>query len=58
MENERTTQNSGMCMEAQTMMRSSSKDANPILQTTTFYGVVEEIITLDYFLYAVHIVQM
>lgn len=49
MENERTTQNSGVCMEAQTMMRSSSKDANPILQTTTFYGVVEEIITLDYF---------
>lgn len=48
-ENERTTQNSGMCMEAQTMMSSSSRDANPILQKKTFYGVVEEIITLDYF---------
>lgn len=57
-ENERTTQNSGMCMEAQTMMRSSSKDANPVLQNTTIYGVVEEIITLDVFLYGVHIVQM
>lgn len=36
-------------MEDQTLMRSSSKDANRILQNTTFYGVVEEIITLDYF---------
>lgn len=38
-ENERTTQNSGVCMEAQTMMRSISKDANPVLQNTTFCGV-------------------
>jgi len=41
-------------MEAQTMTRSSSKYANPILQNTTFYGVVEEIITLDYFVWITH----
>ena len=46
-ENERTTQS--VCREGQTMMRSSSKDANPIIQKTKFYGVITYLITLGYF---------
>ena len=37
-------------MGAQAMMsRSISKDANPLLQQTTFYGVITNIIKLDQF---------
>jgi hypothetical protein len=49
LQNERATQNSGMCIEAQTLMHSISKYANPILHTTTFNGVIKEIIILDFF---------
>jgi len=49
-ENVRATQNSGVCIDAQTLMRSSAKDKNPIHQTTTYYGVIQEIMLLDYYL--------
>jgi hypothetical protein len=48
-ENLRATQNSGVSIDAQTLMRSSAKDKNPISQTTTYYGVIQEIIILDYY---------
>ena len=38
-----------MCIDAQTLMRSSAKDKNPICQTTTYFGVIQEIIILDYY---------
>ena len=49
-ENFRATQNSGVCIDAQTLMRSSAKDKNPIHQMTTYYGVIQEIMLLDYYL--------
>ena len=49
-ENSRATQNSDVCIDAQTLMRSSAKDKNPICQTITYYGVIQEIILLDYYL--------
>jgi hypothetical protein len=47
--NLRTTQNIGVPIDAQTLIRSSAKDKNPICQTTTYYGVIQEIIILDYY---------
>ena len=49
-ENVKTTQNSGMCINAQTLMRSITKDKNPIHQMTTYYEVIQEIMLLDYYL--------
>ena len=40
-ENFRATQNSGVCIDAQTLMRSSAKDKNPMHQMTTYYGVIQ-----------------
>ena len=49
-ENVRATQNSGVCIDAHTLMRSSAKDKNPIHQTTMYYGVIQEIMLLDSYL--------
>ena len=49
-ENVKSTQNSGVCIDAQTLMRSSAKDKTPIHQTTTYYGVIQEIMLLDNYL--------
>ena len=49
-ENVRATQNSGVCIDAKTLMRSSAKDKNPIHQTTTYYGVTQEIMLLENYL--------
>ena len=48
--NVRATKNSGVCIDAQTLMRSSAKDKNPIHQKTTYYGVIQEIMLLDNYL--------
>ena len=53
-ENVRATENSGVCIDAHTSMRSSAKDKNSIHQTTTYYGVIQEIILLDYYLCSIH----
>ena len=45
-ENVRANQNSGVCIDAQTLMRSSVKDKNPIHQKTTYYGVIQEIMLM------------
>lgn len=42
------TQDSGVCMNAITAFTSSRKDKNPINASTNWYGVIEEIIELDY----------
>ena len=39
-ENVKAIQNSCVCIDAQTLMRSSAKDKNLIHQTTTYYGVI------------------
>ncbi|XP_074297804.1 uncharacterized protein LOC141628581 [Silene latifolia] len=43
-----TMQNSGVCVEAEAMHFSSSKDKNPVLGKMHYYGVIEEIWELDY----------
>ncbi|XP_074299841.1 uncharacterized protein LOC141631013 [Silene latifolia] len=43
-----TMQNSGVCLEAEAMHFSSSKDKNPVLCKMHYYGVIEEIWVLDY----------
>jgi hypothetical protein len=48
-ENLRTTQNSGLYIDSQKLLRSSEKHKNPICQTITYYGVIQEIIILDYY---------
>ncbi|KAL5542868.1 hypothetical protein UlMin_010578, partial [Ulmus minor] len=45
---ERKTQNSGVSMQASTMCRSSAKDSNQVVDVVTYYGVLKEIIVLDY----------
>lgn len=44
-----TTQNSGVCMKALTSFRSSAKDKNLVEEEVTYYGIVKQIIELDYF---------
>lgn len=51
-ENVRSTQNSGVCIESQKLMRSGAKDKKLVCQTKTLFGVIQEIIILDY--YCVH----
>lgn len=42
------TQDSGVCMKAITTFRSSRKDKNPIDVETMWYGVIREILEVDY----------
>ncbi|XP_073120666.1 uncharacterized protein [Henckelia pumila] len=44
----RVTQNSGVSLVAKTMQVSSAKDKNPIMTDMVFYGLIEEIWSLDY----------
>ena len=46
----REAQNSGVCIYAQTLMRSIAKDKIPIHQNTTYYGVIQEIMLSDNYL--------
>jgi hypothetical protein len=41
-------ENNGVMVETESMYFSSLKDKNPILATTAFYGVIEEILKIDY----------
>ncbi|XP_059638709.1 uncharacterized protein LOC132280982 [Cornus florida] len=45
---ERSTQNSGVTIEAETICRSSARDTNQVVQKISYYGVLKEIILLDY----------
>lgn len=42
------TQNSGVCMDACTSFRASSRDTNLVDDDTTYYGILQQIIELDY----------
>ncbi|OVA19201.1 hypothetical protein BVC80_525g6 [Macleaya cordata] len=42
------TQDSGVCMEATTTFRASRKDKNPINQVTKWYGVIKQILEVNY----------
>lgn len=46
-------QNSGVMVEAESMYFSTLKDNNPILATSAFYGVIEEILEIDYVIFKV-----
>ncbi|XP_050887893.1 uncharacterized protein LOC127093034 [Lathyrus oleraceus] len=45
----RKTQNSGVTLAAITESFSSTKDENPITQSITYYGLITEIIEVDYY---------
>ena len=48
-----TMQNSGVMVEVESMYFSSSKDKNPILASSAFYGVIEEIWEIYYVIFKV-----
>ena len=48
-ESEKTTQNSGVFLEATTMCRSSAKDSALLADVVAYYGVIKEIILIDYY---------
>ncbi|KAL3617164.1 hypothetical protein CASFOL_038911 [Castilleja foliolosa] len=43
-----TMQNSGVTLEAEGMHFSSSKDKNPLLATSSYFGIIDEIWEIDY----------
>ncbi|XP_062118192.1 uncharacterized protein LOC133831793 [Humulus lupulus] len=47
---EKSTQNSGVSIEATTMCRSSAKDVSQVPNLVSYYGVIREIILLDYYI--------
>lgn len=48
-----TMQNTGIIVEIESMYFSSSKDRNLILASRAFYGVIEEILDIDYVIFKV-----
>ena len=48
---ERSTQNSGVSIDASAICRSSDGDGSPKIDVVTYYGVLTEIILLDYYVY-------
>ncbi|TYJ98659.1 uncharacterized protein E5676_scaffold507G00490 [Cucumis melo var. makuwa] len=48
---EKSTQNSGVVVDATTLCRSSAKDKSQVIDVVAYYGVLQEIILLDYYVY-------
>ncbi|KAA0060576.1 putative En/Spm-like transposon protein [Cucumis melo var. makuwa] len=48
---EKSTQNSGIAVDATTLCRSSAKDKSQVMDVIAYYGVLQEIILLDYYVY-------
>ncbi|XP_031262844.1 uncharacterized protein LOC116121024 [Pistacia vera] len=46
---DKSTQNSGVSIEATTICRASAKDTSQVVDVVAYYGVIKEIILLDYF---------
>ena len=49
MEMNKTTQNSGVSLKALTGFRSNSKDKNLVHEEATYYGIIKQILELDYY---------
>ncbi|XP_059669134.1 uncharacterized protein LOC132314273 [Cornus florida] len=49
----RTTQNSGVAVEAETMCRSSAKDTSQVVGKISYYGVLRDIVLLDFYTFKV-----
>lgn len=47
----RSTQNSGVSLDATTLCRSSAKDKTQVANLVAYYGVLQEVILLDYHCY-------
>lgn len=47
-DSKKSTQDSGVSIEAETTCRSSAKDTSQIVQKISYYGVIRDIILLDY----------
>lgn len=45
----RTVQNTGVTLVAKTMQVSSAKDKNLVVSNMVFYGVIDDILELDYY---------
>ncbi|KAF7150464.1 hypothetical protein RHSIM_Rhsim02G0050400 [Rhododendron simsii] len=45
---EKSTQNSGVSIDATTMCRASVKDTTQVVDVVSYYGVIKEIVLLDY----------
>lgn len=54
---EKDTQNSGVSVEADTFCRASARDNFPRLEKVNYYGVITEIILLDYHSFKVPLFQ-
>ncbi|KAJ0099241.1 hypothetical protein Patl1_20504 [Pistacia atlantica] len=46
---DKSTQNSGVSIEATTICRASAKDTSQVVDVVAYYGVIKEIILLDYY---------
>ena len=44
-----TTQNSGVSIDAVTQFRSSARDKNYVVETTTYYGIIRQILEINYY---------
>ena len=51
-DDKRVTQNSGVSLVATTMQLASAKDNRPVICDMTFYGVLDEIWDLDYYMFS------
>ncbi|XP_059668758.1 uncharacterized protein LOC132313832 [Cornus florida] len=52
---ERSTQDSGVSLEAETICQSSERDTNQVLGKVSYYGVLKDILLLDYHTFKVPI---
>ena len=52
---QRETQNSGVIYEATSMCRASAKDTSQVVDLVTYYGVLTDVILLDYHVFYVPI---
>lgn len=50
---QRKTQNSGIAYDAFSVCRASAKDARQMADIVTYYGVIKEIILIDYHMFEV-----
>ncbi|KAA0066535.1 uncharacterized protein E6C27_scaffold25G00950 [Cucumis melo var. makuwa] len=48
---EKSTQDNGVAVDATTLCRSSAKDKSQLMDVVAYYGVLQEIILLDYYVY-------